>query len=516
MTTQFGWRTTFYLAIILTAAGFFYFYHITEHGIFDMEEAGFMTVSNSYALLLRGVPREEVIGLHAVWGFSSLGRPLSILANIPGFYFFGHNDYTASVTNGILSLFSIFVLYLIAREATKSELFALFSAAIFAVSGYQVFFARSALAHVLAGFLFLTGALFYIKTLSAADAYSRRDYLVGSGISWGLMLAAHYGTLVLLGLVLVFEWATSGIRQVVRPDLVRRLIYLLLPVFVSFSSVFVLYAIGSHSSISLWKYIGATTSVIVDANSNLTHYGPLLGLREPLFYLRVIQTFSGWPFLFLFLLVPWFIFVEKKIRKNIAEVFIAFIAITALLIFSILPLVGARIIPFFGGFIALSASLSLFELLSLLKGKWRLAAITLAGMYIIFQMQIDKEIIKIKSNYKNAAEQFVSLNFTHKPLYSLYCEPIASFYLDRHIGVLDKVFSGNQVDSRLLAGLPKTMLVMTCANARLDPNSKIYKKVELLSELDDTVYSPFTIYAPGGRYDMNHHPKTRFYQVELN
>ena len=490
------------LAVILAFAGFFYFYRISEQGIFTQDEARYLIVSNTYATLIgaavnnyffnSGQSFSDVITSHASVGFSTLGKPLYIFLTSFIFFIFGRHDYIAFITNGIIGLFSIVVLYFLTISATKNVKLALLASLIFGISGYQIFFARSGNPHVLAGLFLLLGSLAYSKTLAGngADSQTRRN-LIAAGFFWGFLFTAHYITGLVLLLIFVFECirALSGRR--IAADCIRRLVYLFIPAaaVVAGAAAFIFF-FRSYFLPASFPFNAYALSYFMELyrlfNAGVAY--TRLITHDPLFFFRMLNILNGMPFMALFLAAP-AVFFAKKWHRDPQRAFIFFVTFLTFAVVSTIPIAGTRSIVLLNGFISFVVALILYETFTFEKRSYRIAAAALAVILIGIQLQKNFEIINIRSGYKQAADFIVSSNLRHENIYSSLW-PISDFYLDKVTRTMDERWSE---PSKMLyrpdpAATPGVVVAIVIDRVRrLSYAKDELEKVELLAAFDNPV-----------------------------
>lgn len=436
----------FGLIAILLMAGFFYFYNVTQKGLFGYDEAFQLLTGNSYAQ----IPK---IGIHYLLGqgtlqdltakylpgnifFQMSTRPPFAFLNALSIMIFGYHDYSIFIMDGILGLGAIVVLYFIAKKITKDYKWALFAAFLFGISGYQIYAARGAFSSLLAGFFALCGSFFYIRNIdgkSYEESLNSKSDLMLAGFFWGLMFSSHYSTLFFLMSVGIFEilmfyLSTPGSRKI----FFRRLAFLI----ISFLSIiffieailllrayFLTKAGYPHHVNSyfydLWKFFKG------DMIGDMYNVKP----QDLWFYGRMIDALNGLPYLILFLISP-VVFFWRKYRQNLSLIFVFFVAIGTFLFTSLNGFVATRAMVQINGFISLAVALVFWEIFHLLKTNYKGFAYFLFIILLIFQMRINWEILNLKSGYKEAAEFLSKENI---PAEDIYTEswPIFSFYLNK-------------------------------------------------------------------------------------
>lgn len=441
----------FGLMAILLMAGFFYFYNITQKGLFGYDEAFQLLTGNSYAQ----IPK---IGINHLLGngtlldltakylpgnifFQTSTRPPFVFLNALGITVFGYHDYSIFVMNGILSLGAIVILYFIAKKITKNYKLALFAAFLFGISGYQIYAARGAFSTILAGFFALCGSLFYIRNIngkSYKESLNSKSNLMLAGFFWGLMFASHYSSLFFLmpvGIfeILMFYLSTPGSSKI----FFKRIAFLT----VSFLSIMLF----------IEAMLQAMAYLLIKAG--YPHYfrsyfydlwrffkGDLVGdmynikPQDLWFYGRMINALNGLPYLILFLISP-IVFFWRKNRQNLSLIFVFFAAMGMLIFGSLNGFAVPRAMVQINGFVGLAAALVLWEIFNLLKNNYKVFVYFLFIALLIFQMRINWEILNLKSGYKEAAEFLSKENI---PAENIYTEtwPIFSFYLNKKTQII--------------------------------------------------------------------------------
>ena len=436
----------FGLIAILLMAGFFYFYNITQKGLFGYDEAFQLLTGNSYAQ----IPK---IGVNYLLGRGALGdltakylpgnvffqmstRPPFAFLNALGIMIFGYHDYSIFVMDGILGLGSIIVLYFIAQKITKNYKLALLSAFLFGISGYQIYAARGAFSTILAGFFALCGSFFYIRNIddkSYKEGLNLKSDLMIAGFFWGLMFASHYSSLFFLmsvGIfdILMFYLSAPGSFKI----FFKRLAFLA----ISFLGVVFFIEILLQLISYLLMKVGYPHRVVSYFYELRRFFrGDLVGdmynikPQDLWFYGRMINILNGLPYLILFLISP-VVFFWKKYRHNLSLVFVFFVAMGMFLFASLNGFAVPRAMVQINGLVSLLAALVFWEIFHLLKKNYKGFAYFLFIILLIFQMRINWGILNLKSGYKEVAEFLSKENI---PAEDIYTEtwPIFSFYLNK-------------------------------------------------------------------------------------
>ncbi|MBI2635358.1 MAG: glycosyltransferase family 39 protein [Parcubacteria group bacterium] len=444
----------FGLIAILLMAGFFYFYNITQKGLFGYDEAFQMLTGNSYAqipkigvnYLLGNGTLEDLTAKYLPGNvfFQMSSRPTFAFLNALGITIFGYHDYSIFIMDGILGLLSIVVLYFIAKKITKSYKFALFAVFLFGISGYQIYAARGAFSTILAGFFALCGSFFYIRNIygkSYEESLNLKSDLMLAGFFWGLMFASHYSSLFFLmsvGLFEIFMFYLSA--PVSWKVFFKRLAFLA----ISFLSViffieillqlisYLLTKAGyPHHRVAsyfyeLWRFFKG------DLISDMYNVNP----QDFWFYGRMINILNGLPYLILFLISP-IVFFWRKYRQNLSLIFVFFAAMGMFLFASLNGFAVPRAMVQINGFVSLAAALVFWEIFHLMKKNYRGFGYFLFIILLVVQMRINWEIVNLKSGYKEAAE-FLSKEGI--PSEDIYTEtwPIFSFYLNKKTQIYNR------------------------------------------------------------------------------
>ncbi len=443
----------FGLITILLLTSFFYFYNITQKGFFDHDEAFFSLTGNTYAaapkilinhILHPQVSIEDLISEylpgHILFGTSV--RPLFIFVNALGISIFGYHDYSIFILNSVIGLLTLLVLYYLAKSITKSNIQALLATFFFAISGYQIFFARSGLGQVLIGLLLILGAIFYIKTLNAtADSgQENRKNLLWAGFFWGLMSISHYSIIAILILIFIFEIAFNifYLKQKIS-FAAKRLLYLFLPIVLVLLSMQAIFLLRNY----VLAKIGYPGRPFLYFEEFFYYFNSVGGtgysfkIADLAFYIKLLRDLNGWPYTLLFLASP-IIFFYKKWYKNPSLFFVFFIAWGFFSGFSIIAFKGTRNLTIISVLISFIATLVLYELFKLFQSRYY--KFLIAGLFIgllAVQLQIDWQIINLESGYKEAARYIEENNI---PTEDVYGEnwPILAFYLNKKVQILDR------------------------------------------------------------------------------
>ncbi|KKR85402.1 MAG: hypothetical protein UV99_C0011G0017 [Parcubacteria group bacterium GW2011_GWC1_43_61] len=441
------------LAVILLLASFFYFYNITQKGFFDHDEAWFSLTGNTYAaapkilinhILHPQISVEDLIAQyipgHILFGTSF--RPFFIFVNALGISIFGYHDYSIFILNSIIGLVSLLVLYYLAKSITKNNIQALLAAFLLAISGYQIFFARSGLAQVLVGFLLILGAIFYVKTLNVPAGSGQENYknLLWAGFFWGIMSVSHYSIIVILLLILVFEIAFTRfyLKQKISVA-VKRLLCLFLPI--------ALMLLGMQAISFLRNYaldeIGYPGKPMLYFEEFFYHFNSVSGTGfsfksvDLIFYVKLLRDLNGWLYTLLFLISP-IIFFYKRWYKNPSLFFVFFIAWGFFSSFSIIAFKGTRNLALIDVLISFISALVLYELFKFYQTRYyRILIIVFVVGLLVSQLRIDWQIINLKSGYKEVARYITENNI---PTEDVYGEnwPILAFYLNKKVQILDR------------------------------------------------------------------------------
>ncbi|MDP2638664.1 MAG: glycosyltransferase family 39 protein [Candidatus Azambacteria bacterium] len=443
----------FGLAIILLSAGFFYFYNITQKGFFTHDEAWFSLTGNTYAAIPKILvshilnPQISIEDLtlkylpgHILFGTSV--RPLFIFINALGILIFGYHDYSIFILNSVIGLFTLLVLYYLAKSITKNKIQAFLVAFLFAISGYQIFFVRSGLAQVLTGLLLILGAMFYVKTLKIPADFSQenRKNLLWAGFFWGLMSISHYSIIAILILIFIFEIAFDifYLKQKIA-FIAKRLLYLFSPIIIFLLSAQAIYFLRNFA-LAKAGYPGRPMLYFEEFFYHFDSVGGTgysFKIADLSFYLKLLRDLNGWPYLLLFLASP-LVFFYKKWYQNPSLTFIFFIAWGFFSGFSIIAFKGTRNLAIIAALIGFIAALILYELFKLSRNRYY--RVLIIGFFIgllTIQLPIDWRIINLKSGYKEVARYIAENNI---PTEDVYGEnwPILAFYLNKKVQILDR------------------------------------------------------------------------------
>jgi len=441
------------LAIILLLASFFYFYKITQKGFFDHDEAWFSLTGNTYAAIpkilishiLHPQINVEAITLkylpgHILWGTSV--RPLFIFVEALGISVFGYHDYSIFILNSVIGLLTLLALYYLVRSITKDGIFSLLAVFLFAISGYQIFFARSGLAQVLTGLLLILGTLFYIKTLKIPtdSGQENRRNLLWAGFFWGLMTISHYTIIAILLLIFVFEIAFSifYLRQKIFVA-VKRLLYLFAPTIIFLLSAQVIFILRNYGLAKI-GYPGRPMLYFEEFFyyfNSVGGAGYSFKIADLAFYVKLFRDLNGWPYVLLFLASP-LMFIYKKWHKNLSLTFIFFIAWGFFSGFSIIAFKGTRNLAIINALVSFIAALVLYELFKLFKNKYyQRSVVIFFAVILVIQLRIDWRIINLKSGYQEATRYIMANNIPSEDVYGENW-PILAFYLNKKVQILDK------------------------------------------------------------------------------
>ncbi|OGD40487.1 hypothetical protein A2833_00770 [Candidatus Azambacteria bacterium RIFCSPHIGHO2_01_FULL_44_55] len=439
----------FGLAAILLIASFFYFYQITQKGFFYYDEAFYMLNANTYAKMPRlildyatgtdSLQNLTTKYLPGVIFFQTTIKPAYILLNTLGISIFGHHDFSAFIVNGLVSLGALIVLYFIAQRVTASPAKSFLVALFFTVSGYQIFYARSGRPTPLAGLFMLLGALFYIKSLNSDGRIidsKMRWVLLASGFFWSLMFMSHYNTFLILFSVGIFE-IFLFIKNKSTKILFWRVIYLLVPFIGALVFIQTLTLLRDYLLVKA-GYPRGVESYFSELRSLVTE---LIGIqakekRNYWFYISMIKTLNGWPYLILFLISP-LIFFYKKWYLNLPLAFIFFITFSVIALASMGGLTLTRNIASVAGFMSLVVALVFFEILHFFKGGYRTIGFLIFSIILFSQIQINWEVINLKSGFKKAAQFLAAQDLPTEDIYA-QAWPIFAFYLDRKVQIIDR------------------------------------------------------------------------------
>ncbi len=441
------------LGAIMLLASFFYFYHITQKGFFDHDEAWFSLTGSTYAaipkILISHILHPEIniedltlkyLPGHILFGTSV--RPFFIFISALGISVFGYHDYSIFILNSIIGLLTLLILYYLAKSITKSNIQALLAAFLFAISGYQIFFARSGLAQVLVGLLLILGAIFYIKTLNvpADSGQENRKNLLWAGFFWGLMSISHYTIIAILLLILIFEVAFNifYLKQKIS-FILKRLLYLFLPIVLILLSAQVIFLLRNYALAKI-GYPGRPFLYFEEFFYYFNQVGGAgynFKIADLVFYIKLLRDLNGWPYALLFLASP-IVFFYKKWYKNPSLFFVFFIAWGFFSGFSVVAFKGTRNLAIINALISLITALVLYELFKLFQSRYY--KFLIAGLFIgllTVQLQIDWQIINLKSAYKEVAQYIEGNNIPTEDVYGQNW-PILAFYLNKKVQILDR------------------------------------------------------------------------------
>ena len=439
------------LTAILLLASFFYFYHITQKGFFNTDEALFVLMADSYSRIpciafdyifnakghLQNIVEKYLPGLIF---FSTSERPLHIFLNTLGIWLFGRNDFSAFIINGLVSLGAVLILYLIVKAITQDFKKALLASFLFAISGYQIYFVRGGFSQVLAGFFMLFGSLFYLKTLSETNDFYNvkiRKNLIRAGFLWGLMLMSHYNTVPILFLIFIFEmlfcWFFYNHSITL---LFKRLVCLMVPFFGILFAVQIFTVLRNYFLIKA-GYPHRVDTYFDDIKSvykKLVEYQQM-GVGNYRFFIEMLKNLNGWPYLILFLVSP-LVFLYKKWHQNAALSFVFFVTFLNFILISLCWVTVTRTAVPIGGLISLIAALVFYEIIIYFRSHKIVVAMIFLAL-LIPQFKIDWQIVNLKSGYKEAAQFLKTINFPKEDVYS-GSWPILAFYLNEKVQILNR------------------------------------------------------------------------------
>lgn len=474
------------ISVVLLIASFFYFYHITQRGFFNDDEALFMLTAHTYSQIphialdhffnakdnFKNTIKKYLPGIIS---FSTSERPLYIFFDTFGIWLFGSNDFSAFIVNGLISLGAIIILYLIARIITGDFKKALLAAFLFAISGYQIYFARSGFSQILSGFFMLFGSLFYLKTLVETNFYNIKIHknLIIAGFLWGLMLMSHYNTITILFLIFIFEillcyfFYNHSINI-----LLKRLVCLIIPLLGALFVVQIFTVLRNYFLVkaSYTNQINTYFDDIKDVYIMLNEYQKR-GIGNYHFFAEMLKNLNGWPYLVLFLVSP-VIFIYRKWYLKPAFLFVFFITILNFILISLVSVTVTRTAIPIGGFISLIAALVFYEIIIYFQS-YKIITVIIFLLLIIPQFQIDWQIVNLKSGYKEASEFLKTTDFPKEDIYS-GSWPILAFYLNEKVQILDRkpsyvyYVADFHTDQFYLDLEKKGQLVATFANSAYD------------------------------------------------
>jgi 4-amino-4-deoxy-L-arabinose transferase-like glycosyltransferase len=211
---------------VLIVGGYMRFAQLGQRGLLYWDEAKFALEGERMQAYLGawfGLPTHLTIG-------KAIGtaKPMHAVLLGVGYAIFGIHDYAALYTDAFFSLLTIAVVYFIGRRIFGPWA-AVISALFFAVSAYDVIYARSALSESDAGFFLAVAVLLWFidwEKVRAADIINGAPsrYLIASALLGSLAITVNYRMIIYVFTLALFDvaWTWSEIGGVL-PN-IRRLV----------------------------------------------------------------------------------------------------------------------------------------------------------------------------------------------------------------------------------------------------------------------------------------------------
>ena len=175
---------------------------------------------NAYSILKTG---KDEWGIKFPLIFRAYGDyklPLYIYLTAISEFFFGLNPLSVRLISILSGTGLVLLSFLIAKEITKENKYALFAAFLTALSPWSLFLSRIAVEANLGAVLFASGAYFAIKWLKSGD----KKYLIFCSIFLGFSLHAYNSARVLIPiffvLMLIFGLKFNKIKTLIFPGLI--------------------------------------------------------------------------------------------------------------------------------------------------------------------------------------------------------------------------------------------------------------------------------------------------------
>lgn len=158
------------LGIILLIGILFRFYQLAEYPVslsIDEVAVGY----NAYSLLKTG---NDEYGVAHPLAFKSVGdykSPLLIYLTVPSIAVFGLTEFGVRLPIALVSVLTIYLVFLLIKEITNKEILALIGAFSLAVSPWHTFYSRFSHDAILGLFLVLLGVLIFIKSVKNSGRF---------------------------------------------------------------------------------------------------------------------------------------------------------------------------------------------------------------------------------------------------------------------------------------------------------------------------------------------------------
>lgn len=404
------------LLIILLLGAYFRFHGLyRQGGIINGDDESFLGVARSLKrsiiflkdlifndfnlAALRSQAKEFFSG--SFRDFTSARPGYILLITLPTFIF-GVKDYIPTFLNAFLSLISVYIVYLAAKEASGKNLAGLIAALILAISGYSIYYSRTGLAQSTSSFFLIAGILFYFYSLRPRP--NSKFYLKLAALVFGFLFTTHYNIFIFLGIIFIFEFIYSFRKKLIKERLLTALLY-----FIPFAVLFQLITLLKVEIFHYWnfqaKYYSYFGEIIYSFKSIPDFYQGYIQNAAFLRYLTFLQVYDSYIIVGLFILaIP--LFVIKKWWRNYRYLFLFVVTFIPFIFYSFIKLKIEYNFVIFLPLIAMLCGFSADELINLIKNFYWKRALTFVLILIIifFGLQTGFIFSSFKNPYNKAAQ----------------------------------------------------------------------------------------------------------------
>lgn len=209
------WLSRVVLLLAVLAGAYLRLHGLTERGMFNSDFVAYVQEA-AYLDKLSAWRRDTGVQRKATFAEQNQGKrdatppghakPMHIELHRIGNLFAGDYFLGISLMGAIMGTLNIWLLYILAKKITGSELTALLSAVLLAVSGYNVMYAGRSYNHADGTFFALLGAV-ALAWYWGQPRFGILPYVFGLG--FGLSVSCHYNVVVMLPLVLFFSFVAA-------------------------------------------------------------------------------------------------------------------------------------------------------------------------------------------------------------------------------------------------------------------------------------------------------------------
>lgn len=405
------------ILVLIMLIGIFFRFHglINQGGLIIGDEEVFLGIARSikgsvifvYHLIMGGFNldglRESAMGFFG-GGFriGTISRPGYIFLITLPVLIFGAHDYIPLIVNASLSAACIYLVFWVAKEITKRKEIGLISAALYSLSGYAIFWARSGLAQTTTSFFLILGIQLYLYSLRDANS-KKAIYFKLSAVIFGFLFTTHYNTWIFLAIIFCFDFFYAIKRKEPFKRTKDAVIFFLSPILI-FEIISLIYAIvlkklGYRSG-------GATYfSEIIDPIKHMSDYIP--AYAHSYSFWRYFEYIIAHDNIILVVLLALFIpiFIYRKWHQDKNYLLLALIFYFPLLFYSSVKLKTEYTFVVFLPLFFVVCGISVWSVANIFKNKIikNIILISLMAFLIFFGFQKSIIFSSFKNHYEDAA-----------------------------------------------------------------------------------------------------------------